>query len=405
MSGSAVDGRPMAGRRIRVAYVTAVADTVRLILMHDLLRLKDRVDATVICADGPGVDVIRGQGITVITIPIRRKLSVFADAKAVYCLWRILRVQRFDLLHSWAPKGGLIGQLAAVLAGVPARLHACRGLVYWPGMPQWRRRLYRFTDRVTNSLAHRTLFNSRADRDYAVAEGLCVSRKACFTGSGIDIGFFNRAEVRADEVERVRGGLGIPPGDPLILTVGRFVADKGYRELLKAAHVVHRTWPGARFVWLAPILQGEDSTMKSDCIAEAGLESVIARIDEVADPRRFYAAAAVLVHPSHREGVPRVLLEAAAMGLPIVASNIAGCREVVSHGRTALLFAPGDADAIVDAIHAVLRDPAAAATRARVARRDVLSRFDQDAHSAKIWLTYVELIRGTRVCSSDLGPA
>jgi glycosyltransferase involved in cell wall biosynthesis len=380
-----------AAARLRVAYVTTVPEFARLILLHDLVRLRDRVEATVICAEGTGIEELRAAGVRVLTIPIRRKLSPLADLHAVWRLWRLLRRERFDVLHSWVPKGGLVGQLAGAMAGVAVRLHSCRGLLYTPEMSSWRRRLFRLTDRLTYALAHRTLFNSGADRDYVVGERLITPDRARYTGSGIDLAHFTRTSALEAEALVLRARLGLSADAPVVLTVGRFVVDKGYRELLEAARAIHTARPDLRFVWVAPTVTGESDTLSDRDIAAAGLAAIVHRVPHQDDVRPYYAMASVLAHATYREGVPRVVMEAAAMGVPIVATDIPGCREVIRAEETGLLVPDHDATALAEAILRTIGDPAATAERASGAERDVRARFSQDAHARRIWDAYDEL--------------
>jgi glycosyltransferase involved in cell wall biosynthesis len=328
------------------------------------------------------------------TIPIRRKLSPWADLRAIWRLWRILRRESFDIVHSWVPKGGLVGQLAGALAGVGARVHSCRGLLYTPTMPRWRRQLFRATDRLTYALAQRTLFNSGADRDHAVADGLVAAARAINSGSGIDLLHFTPSSASEQGAAALRSRLGIDADSPIVLTVGRFVEDKGYRELIDAAAELHRARPALRFVWVAPVVTGESGTLGDADIHAAGLGGIVHRVTHQDDVRPFYAMATVLAHATHREGVPRVLMEAAAMRVPIVATDIPGCREVVRNEETALLVPPHSARELARAIGRALDDPAASAERATRAEHDVRARFSQDAHAERIWATYQDLLVG-----------
>jgi glycosyltransferase involved in cell wall biosynthesis len=259
-------------------------------------------------------------------------------------------------------------------------------------MPAWRRRLFRLTDRLTNALAHRTIFISRADRDFAVSSGLCSAVKARLTGSGIDLTHFDPARLPADTRAATRRELGLPADAPVVLTVGRFVADKGYFELADAVATVRREHPDVRFLWVAPVLPGEEGALPEDFLESRGLADAVLRLPMQRDIRRLYLAADVLVHPSHREGVPRVLMEAAAMGLPIVASDIPGCREVVTNSRTARLVPPRDSGVLARAIGTALADSAESAALAHRARMTVSESFDQDALTERIWAIYRELL-------------
>ncbi len=364
-------------------------------MIHDLRRLRGKTDAVVICNDGPGLERVRAEGLQVVTLPIRRKIAPLSDFLTLWRLWRLLSRGRFDLVHTYTPKAGLLGQIAACLARIPNRVHSCRGLLYVNGMPRLRRTLFRLTDRVTWSLAARTIFISRADQEYAVREGLCDSSRARFTGSGVDLKYFAPDGSWARVREAVRRDLGIPADAFVFLTIGRFVGDKGYRELAEAAAALHREDPHVRFVWLAPTMGDEEGVLPASLLDDWSLRDFVIQLPYEADPRPLYIAADALVHPSYREGVPRVVMEAAAMGLPIVASDIPGCREVITPDVTGLLFAPRDSQALLGALRETLRDPQAARSRAQAARDVIRRRFDQDKLTDKVLAVYQEVVRAT----------
>jgi glycosyltransferase involved in cell wall biosynthesis len=378
-------------------HVTTTAEFVRHILIHDLRRLRSRTEPTVVSAPGADLDGVRQEGIQVRTIPIRRKISPYGDLAAIWALLRLLWREPVDILHSYVPKGGLVGQLAGFVARVPARIHSCRGLLYTNDLPGWRRRLYRATDRLTNGLAHRTIFISRADRDLAVHEGLCQAGKARHTGSGIDLTHFDPAVLPGDTRARVREELGIPADSRVLLTVGRFVIDKGYRELGAAAKALSAERADVRSVWVAPVFADEEDALPGGFIDSLGLAGRVIRLPLQRDIRRLYLAADLLVHPSYREGVPRVLMEAAAMGLAIVASDIPGCREVLRTDDLGFLVAPRDADALLQGLRLALAHPEQAVERARRARAFVRSELDADRVAERIWDVYQEVLRERRV--------
>jgi len=382
--------RQVTGPLFRIAHIAAAPEFVTHIMIHDLRRLRGTTEPTVICSDGPGLEQVRAEGFQVVTLPLRRKMAPLADLVAVWRLWRLLSRERFDLVHTYTPKAGLLGQLAAYLAGIPNRVHSCRGLLYVAGLTRLRKTLFRLTDRLTWSLAARTIFVSRADQEYAVREGLCDSSRTRCTGSGVDLRYFAPHESRMRV--SARRDLGLSADHFVFLTIGRFVGDKGYRELAEAAAVLWREDPRVRFVWLAPVMGNEEDVLPDSLRADWGLTDVVIQLPYRSDPRPLYAAADALVHPSYREGVPRVVMEAAAMGLPIVASDIPGCREVITPGVTGLLFRPGDSQALLRALRAMMQDPHGARTRAHAARDLIRRRFDQDSLTDRIWSVYKELV-------------
>jgi glycosyltransferase involved in cell wall biosynthesis len=387
--------RRAVSRRPRVAHFTVAPEFVDRIMLHDLRRLREHEEITVLCTAGPVLERVREEGFRVVVVPARRKMSPVADLKTIWALWRLFRRERFDLLHTYTPKAGLLGQIAGALAGVPRRVHGCRGLLYSRTTPWWQDRIFRITDRITSSLAQRTLFLSGADLRYCVSEGLCASDRAVLLGSGIDLRHFQRSAELTAAAAAWRREMGLAPDDQVVLTVGRYVAPKGYEEIARAAAMLRADCPRVRYVWVAPVFAGEDGVLPDDLPRQAGAHDIVRRLGYVDDIRPLLAAADVLLHPSHREGVPRVLLEAAAVGLPIVASDIPGCREIVRHEETALLFPPRDVDAMVQALRRALGDAAATRVRASRAEEEVRTRFDQEALSERVWSVHDSLLRGT----------
>jgi len=376
----------------RVAHVATTPEFIAHFVWPDIRRLASRVDATVYCANGPDVARFAAAGLAHEVIPIQRKITPVADLRTLWVLSRRLRRVRFRLLNTYVPKGGLLGQLSGVLAGVPARVHACHGLLYTPSLPWWRRQLYRATDRLTNRLAHRTVYVSQADLEFSVREGLCSPSKARYVGCGLDLAAFDRATVPPQSRDTARAELGIEPAATVLLTIGRYVADKGFYELGESVAALRADHPSIRCVWVAPVLPGEEGALPDDYLSRQGLDGTVLRLPFQRDVRRLYVAADLLVHPSHREGTPRVPMEAAAMGLPMVLSDIPGCREVVPNDDMAVFVPPRNGAALRSALRHVIANLGEMARRAERARAFVRARFDGVAATERLWDVYRELL-------------
>jgi glycosyltransferase involved in cell wall biosynthesis len=377
----------------RVAHVTVAPEFVDRIMLHDLRRLRNREDITVVCEEGSSLARVRAEGFRVLTVKANRKISPLADLQTVWSLLRLFRREQFDLVHTYAPKAGLVGQLAAALAGVPHRVHGCRGLLYSRTTPNWQRLLLRATDRLTSRLAHLTLYLSTADLAFATGTRLCHPSRARHIGSGIDLEQFSPSAAARQEAVRWRREMGVEPDQILILSVGRYVADKGYSEIAKAAAALRARFPGARYVWVAPVFVGESEVLPADLPESVGAGGLVQLTGYIENIAPILLAADVLVHASHREGVPRVLMEAAAMGVPIVASDIPGCREVVRDKETALLFRAHDTRDLTAVLEQALSDPIALQERAERAAADVRARFSQEALSERVWSVHRALLK------------
>jgi len=379
-------------KRVRVVHVTAAPEMVLRILLHDLRRLAAHCEHVIVCGEGKAVPRLRAEGLEVHTIPIERKVSPRADVVALRALSAVLRSRRPHLVHSYAPKGGLLGQLAAAVSGTRHRIHSCRGLLYTDDLSRRRRLLFSATDRLTNSLANRTLFVSSADMRYSIDRRLCSPARAIHTGSGIDLTYFRRSAAVEEHARRLREEHGIAPDAPLVLTVGRYVRDKGFLELGAAVRSIQRAHPSVRFLWVAPVLEGEADSLPDDYLARQGIADVVSRVGLTEDMRPYYAAANLLVHPTYREGVPRALMEASAMGLPIAASSIPGCREVINSEALGFLFRARDPEDLARVVVNALDAPDDAARRAEVAYERAHEVFDQDRLSERIWNVYQEVL-------------
>ena len=379
-------------QRPRVAHFAIAPEFVDKIMLHDLRRLREHEDVTVIATEGTALERVRREGFKVLTISAHRKLSPFLDLRTIWQLLRLFRHHRFDLLHTYTPKAGLLGQIAGFMSGIPHRIHGCRGLLYTETMPGWQRRVFSATDRITSRLADITLFLSEADRRHAIDQGLCPPERAVLVGTGVDLAEFVPDRATREAGMALRQGLGFESRHTVVLTVGRYVADKGYRETSVAAARLRERFPDIRYLWVAPVLDGEEGVLSSALAEENGIADIVRILGYTEDMRPPLGAANVLLHPSYREGVPRVVVEAAVMGIPIVASDIPGCREVVHDGETGILFPPRDAEALERALEGVFSDLPGAARRAERAVADVRSRFDQDALSRRVWSAHARLL-------------
>ena len=378
--------------RLRVVHVTAAPEMVLRILLHDLRRLAQHCEHVIVCGEGRAVPRLRAEGLEVHTIPIERKVSPRADLLALRALTRILRSRKPHLVHSYAPKGGLLGQLAAAASRTPHRIHSCRGLLYTDDLSSRRRLLFSATDRLTNALADRTLFVSSADMRYSIDRRLCSPARAIHTGSGIDLTYFRRSPAVEDQARQLREEHGIALDAPLVLTVGRYVRDKGFLEIGAAVRSIQRAHPRVRFLWVAPVLEGEADALPDDHLVREGIADVVTRVGLVENMRPYYAAANLLVHPTYREGVPRALMEASAMRLPIAASSIPGCREVISSEALGFLFRARDPEDLARVVVNALNERDDATRRADLAHERAHEVFDQDRLSERIWKVYQEVL-------------
>jgi glycosyltransferase involved in cell wall biosynthesis len=352
--------------------------SLRYLLLDQLKFLRSQGhDVSAVSGPGPWVNEVRAAGIPVATIALTRRVAPFQDLLALAELtWHLLRM-RPDLVHTHTPKASLLGQWASVLVQVRHRVHTIHGL-YFPGhMRPGRRWFYVWLERIQMAPAHVILSQNAEDLDTVRRDRIADPTKLRFLGNGIDVTRFTPRNAAGDRRAAVRAELGIPPGDRVVGMVGRLVREKGYPELFEAAAGILQERPDTTFIAIGGAEPTKADGITADDPAARALGAKLRLLGHRDDIDRLYGAMDVLVLPSHREGFPRAPMEAAATGVPVVATDIRGCRDTVIEGETGHLVPVRDPTALAAAIIDVLRDEGrrwAMGTRARALAEE---RFDQ----------------------------
>jgi glycosyltransferase involved in cell wall biosynthesis/ribosomal protein S18 acetylase RimI-like enzyme len=378
---------------VRVAHLTTTDLTLRYLLLGQLQRLRDEgYEVTGISAPGAHTAALAAAGIR--HLPWRnatRSWNLRADLRAAAELWSLLRRERFDLVHTHNPKPGVIGRVAARLAGVPVVVNTVHGLYATPDDPFGKRAAVLGLEWLAAHCSHMELYQSEEDLRWARRLRLARAGRSELLGNGTDLDRFDPALVGTERVAELRRELGLP-GDALVVgMVGRLVAEKGYRELFAAARAVRQADPRVRFLAV-----GAPDLDKADAITGAELERAGGDVCFAGwrdDVRDLLAAMDVFVLASWREGMPRSAIEAAAMGKPLVLTDIRGCREVARHEREALLVRPHDQQALAAAVLRLAGDPALRERLAAAARRRAVERFSEAGVSDRVVGHYQALLR------------
>lgn len=383
-----------AGDRIKVAHVTTVDLSLRYLLLNQLHSLQAAgYEVVGISAPGPDVVFLEGAGIRHLAVPLTRNVTPLADARALLGLYRLMRRERFHVVHCHTPKAELLGQVAARLARVPVVVDTFRGIYYRPQMRPFWRRLFLLMARVAAGCADVVLSQSRANLEMAVQERICPPGKIRMLGNGIDLARFDRRRLEPGVVAHTRRELGLAPEAPVVGFVGRLVAEKGVPELLAAVRTVREQVPAARFLFVGPLDHDKPDALTPDMAHTYGVAEACVFAGMRTDMPELYALMDVFVLPSHRESFPRSPMEAAAMAVPCVATDIPGCREAVEDGVNGLLVPPGDAQALARAIVQLLADGALARRLGQAGRRLAEERFDERLVFARVKAEYARLLR------------
>lgn len=325
-----------------------------------------------VTSPGPELDSLRrDDGFHCVEVPMERHISPLSDLVSLLRMIRVLRKERPWVVHSMTPKAGLLCMVAAWLTRVPVRVHTFTGLV-WPTATGLKRRVVMMTDRITCACATHVIPEGQGVMDDLRRGG--ITRKPMRVlgyGNvmGVDMARFSTARfAQHDE----RGGVFT------FLFVGRIVRDKGINELVAAFVRLHAHHPSTRLVLVGNYERSLDP-VSDDTQGLIGTNDAIEAVGPKRgdDLVRAYAAADCFVMPSYREGFPNTVLEAGAMGLPSIVTDINGSREIIENEKNGLIVPSKNANALYDAMERILTDDDARETMKENAREMIASRFER----------------------------
>ncbi|MBX3057500.1 MAG: glycosyltransferase family 4 protein [Anaerolineae bacterium] len=385
----------------KVAHITTIDLSLRFLLLNQLQSLQAAgYDVIGISAFGPDVPVLEASGIRHIAVPMTRRFSPLPDLLSLWRLYRVIRRERFTIVHTHNPKPGLLGQVAAWLAGTPIIVNTVHGFYFHEGMKPFWRWFYITVEKIAARCSDVILSQNREDMLTAVTTRICSPEKIKYLGNGIDIARFNRDCLPPETIAHTRATLGIPPDAPVVGFVGRLVAEKGILELLAAARQVVTKIPQTHFLIVGPLDTEKADALTPAIAADYGLADACIFTGMRQDMPELYALMDLFVLPSHREGFPRSPMEASAMGVPCVVTDIRGCREAVTHGRNGYLTRLSDVDALAAAILDLLTDKEKARQMGQNGRQMAEELFDEQLVFARVKAEYARLLQTKGIISS-----
>lgn len=337
----------------KLIRITTVPLSLKLLLAGQMKFMKEAGwEVLMVSADGREVqDVLRKEGVSHHIIPFTRKITPFKD---LYCLWllfRLFKKEKPDVIHSHTPKAGLLAMLAGKLAGVQVRIHTVAGMPYMVAEKS-KKKLLIWMEKLTYKWATEVWPNSYSLKEFMLKEQLIDESKIKIIGfgssNGVDLEKFNRGALVENHLVAATMRIAPSENDYLILAVGRLVKDKGIEELVEA-FLASQLVKYGKLVLLGSFEQ-ELNPIANDIVRKIQDHPRIVQIEWTDHVPHYLAMADVLVHPSHREGFPNVLLEAGAMQVPIICSDIIGNRDVVTHKKTGLVFPVKKVEVLKDAL-------------------------------------------------------
>lgn len=328
-------------------------------------------------AAGPHVPNLEAMGVRHVAVPsFTRSNNPLQDVRAFVELVRLLRRVRPDILHTHNPKPGIIGRIAGRLTRVPRIVNTQHGLYAQP-TDRWQRRLPVYiVERVAAAFGHAELVQNPEDVETLVHRLHIPVRKVHLLGNGIDLDRFSREAVAPNARGRLRAEWGIGADEIVIGTVGRLVREKGIVEMLDAAHRLRSSGTMVRFVIVGPADPGKSDAIDA-AITKRAIADGVVFTGERTDMPECYAVMDLFMTASWREGFPRSAMEAAAMGLPSIGTDIRGNRQVIEDGATGMLVEVRSAEALEGAVRTMLGRRDAWSAMSAAARHRARQDFDQ----------------------------
>ncbi len=359
--------------RKKIIRATTVPTSLETFCKDVLRELSETYE--VLAVSSPGADlefVARREGVRVAPVRMERHIAPLADVKSLWKLVRLMRRERPWMVHSMTPKAGLLCMLAARIAGVPVRVHTFTGLI-WPTATGMKKKLLMATDRLLCACATHIIPEGQGvKRDIENAGLTKKPLRVLANGNvrGIDLEYYDRnADVMA-EVSKIRCSNKLT-----FIFVGRLVGDKGINELVEAFLRLKSEISDVRLL-LVGRAEPELDPLKPEVWKAIKQDSDIEAVGEQHDVRPWFAASDVLAFPSYREGFPNVVIEAGAMGLPSIVTDINGANEIIIDGENGVIIPVRDSDSLYHAMKKMCNDSEWRERMAGNSRRLVAERYD-----------------------------
>jgi glycosyltransferase involved in cell wall biosynthesis len=380
----------------KLIRVTTVPMALKHLLSGQMRYMKENgFEVIMVSAAGKEIDeVAANEGCPHHIINMTRKITPVADLKSLWQLYRFFKKEKPAIVHSHTPKAGLLAMIAAKLAGVKIRIHTVAGLRFVTSTG-FTRKILVFMEKLTASAAVKVWPNSFSILKYVRDSKLVAEKKLQVIGlgssNGINLNRFNVSALQPSKEGELKKQLQYDENLTYLLSVGRIVKDKGINELLVAFDKLYLQNTGLRLIVLGSFEEELDPV--SDNVKRILREHPgIIHINWSDEVEYYIHLADILVHPSYREGFPNVLLQAGAMGCPIVCSRIEGNIDIVEDKRTGLIFEAKNETDLIEKLTFALEHRDLMKSYAVELQKKIITNFDQGLVHELIKNKYLELL-------------
>lgn len=362
----------------KLIRITTIPLSLKVLLRGQLRYMSDYFEVIGVSSNDKELEEVKNEeGIEVVPIEMSRKITPIQDIKSLLKTYNYLKKVQPKIVHTHTPKAGIVGMLAAKLAGVPIRLHTVAGLPLMEATGN-KRKILDFVEKLTYSSATKVypnsqgLYNFILQNKYTSVDKLKVIGQG--SSNGIDTTFFSRLQIPEEKQSQLKKELNIHPDDFVFVFVGRLVGDKGINELIEAFSKLKTQH--LKLLLVGP-LESELDPLQGETLNEIETNSNIISVGFQKDVRSYFAIANALVFPSYREGFPNVVMQAGAMELPSIVSDINGCNEIIVEGKNGTIIPVKNTEVLKIAMQKMIEDKNLYHQLKKNARPMIQSRYEQ----------------------------
>ncbi|MBI6117332.1 glycosyltransferase family 4 protein [Salegentibacter maritimus] len=343
----------------KLIRITTIPLSLEKLLEGQLTYMNQHYKVTAVAAEKERLEKY-GENNSVHTfwVEMTRAITPVQDIKAVWKLYHYFKREKPEIVHTHTPKAGIVGMLAAKMAGVPLRLHTVAGLPLMETTGS-KRKILNLVEKFTYSLATKVYPNSRGLREIILMEGFAKENKLKVLGkgssNGIDTHYFDPNQFDETQKRNKRLSLGIPQEDFVFIFIGRLVSEKGINELVTAFTNLQKQKQNSTLLLVGPF-EKELDPLKEDTFKTIQQHEKIMTTGYQEDVRPYFAIANALAFPSYREGFPNVVMQAGAMNLPAIVSDINGCNEIIVEGINGVIIPVKDNSALLRAMQLLVEN-------------------------------------------------
>ncbi len=325
----------------KLIRITTVPTSLKILLKGQHRFMSEYYDVVGISSSGSDLnDVQKEEGIKTVSVELSRTISPIKDLKSLYKLYRIFRKEKPQIVHTHTPKAGTLGMVAAKMAGIPLRLHTIAGLPLLEAKGG-KRTLLNIVEKITYHCAtslypnSRGLYNIILENKFSKKEKLRVIANG--SSNGIDVSHFDPSKISPEAKKNLKQSLCIKESDIVFIFVGRLVGDKGINELIQAFCAISEKDKNTKLLLVGPE-EPELDPLLPETLSKLKANEDILAVGFQKDVRPFFAISNALVFPTYREGFPNVVMQAGAMGLPAIVTDINGCNEIIVDGENGIII-------------------------------------------------------------------